>query len=137
VLLLLIRHPKATATPGELSMDGRAFCFTLEDQDRYLESDGIKVPRETAIPLGTYTVVIDFSQRFQRMMLHVLNVPQFEGIRIHAGNTIANTEGCILVGEDIEGLTLLRSRLALESLEHEVRQALDRGEDITLEVIRE
>lgn len=134
--LRLTRHPQGNSTPGELDMDGQSFCFTLEDMDRELESGSLKVPGSTAIPLGTYKVIIDYSTRFQRPMLHVLDVPQFSGIRIHAGNVVADTEGCILVGEDLQGVTLLRSRIALERLMHECGQALDRDEDITLAVER-
>jgi len=81
-------------TIGKLYIDGVYHCFTLEDKVR----EGEKVQNETAIPYGIYNVIIDISTRFNRLMPHVLNVPGFEGIRIHTGNTDADTEGCILVG---------------------------------------
>ena len=68
------------STIGTLQIDGGVSMFTLEDVDRKLEAGGVKIPGQTAIPRGTYTVIIDFSNRFQRMMLHVLDVPQFDGI---------------------------------------------------------
>jgi hypothetical protein len=81
------------ATCGELWIDGKFFCYTLEDVVR----SGEKVTGKTAIPYGTYKLVIDYSNRFKKDMPHVLNVPGFEGIRIHVGNKAADTEGCLLV----------------------------------------
>ena len=83
-----------TYTIGKLYVDGIYHCFTLEDKVR----EGEKVNGQTAIPYGTYSVIIDHSNRFNRDLPHVLNVPGFEGIRIHTGNTDADTEGCILLG---------------------------------------
>jgi hypothetical protein len=83
------------STTGELLIDDKFFCYTLEDVVR---PDGVKVQNKTAIPAGTYSVIIDVSVRFQRLMPHILNVPGFDGIRIHNGNTDADTDGCILLG---------------------------------------
>lgn len=136
--LRLVRESGTNETTlGNLYMDGIWFCHTLEDRDRRLESGGVKVKGQTAIPLGTYPVIIDFSNRFQKLMMHVLNVPQFEGIRIHAGNTTADTEGCILLGEDVDRDVLVHSRVAVVRLQHEVAQALDRAEAVNLSVERE
>lgn len=81
------------STVGELFINDEFLCFTLEDKIR-----DEKIKGQTAIPYGNYNVTIDFSNRFQRLMPHILDVPNFEGIRIHAGNTDRDTEGCILVG---------------------------------------
>jgi hypothetical protein len=84
------------STIGELTFPGHDFkCHTLEDKVR---PDGVKVPHETAIPEGRYRLTIDYSNRFKRYMFHLLDVPNFEGIRIHCGNTDADTDGCVLVG---------------------------------------
>ena len=87
-------------TIGRLYIDGEYFCYTLEDKYR---GDAPKVKGNTCIPVGTYQVTIDFSNRFQKDMPHILDVPQFEGIRIHSGNTDKDTEGCILLGETWAG----------------------------------
>lgn len=90
--------PSEHSTLGSLFADGKMLCFTLEDTDRFLEKGGEKVPKQTAIPRGRYRVVVDMSERFLRPMPHILNVPHFDGVRIHTGNTAENTEGCIIVG---------------------------------------
>lgn len=86
-----------TYTIGKLYIDGKLFCDTLEDVVR---PDGVKVYGETAIPSGTYKVILNMSNRFKRIMPLLLNVPNFEGIRIHEGNSAADSSGCLLVGKN-------------------------------------
>lgn len=125
MLLTLERHPPGvTCTIGELCIDTVPFCHALEDLPQETKIDG-----ETRIPAGTYRVVLTESERARRGALWcpgapkkdyrlplLLSVPGFEGIRIHAGNTDKNTQGCILVGTWHGGEFLTSSRSALESL---------------------
>ena len=87
-------------TIGRLSIDGEFQCYTLEDKVR---PAGVKIDGKTAIPTGNYKVIRDMSNRFGRVMPHILNVMGFDGIRIHAGNTDVDTEGCILLGNTWAG----------------------------------
>ena len=87
-------HKTNKSVVGELSIDGKFECYTLEDVER-----NVKIKGKTAIPKGTYKVGISMSNRFKRELPILYNVPNFEGVRIHAGNTASNTEGCILVGQ--------------------------------------
>lgn len=94
---LTVQRVKAqlTCTVGKLFIDGQdSGLFTLEPAVR-----DHKIPGTTAIPPGLYPVVIDFSPHFGRDLPHILNVPDFVGVRIHPGNTDVDTEGCILVGK--------------------------------------
>lgn len=93
--------------------------FSLEDTDRNLKQDmplagikEIKIPGKTAIPYGRYEVGISYSNRFKKLMPIVFDVPGFSGIRIHAGNTEDDTEGCPLVGLSRSTDTVLQSRIA-------------------------
>ena len=86
-------HKTKKSTIGEMSVDGKFECYTLEDVER-----DAKIHGKTAINKGIYEVVVTYSNRFKQLMPLLLNVPEFAGIRIHAGNTSIDTEGCILVG---------------------------------------
>lgn len=121
-------------TLGLLDIDGVFFCYTLEDTDRQLEVDIMrKQYGETAIPRGTYPMVLDFSARFKRVLPHVLGVAGFDGIRIHAGNTPVDTHGCVLVGDTrLPGNTLGNSRPAMDRLMK--RLSLADGDKLTLVV---
>lgn len=121
---------------GELSIDGVFQCWTLEDTDRGLTNSEChrKVWGKTAIPAGRYEVIINFSARFKKYMPLLLTVPCFEGIRIHAGNTVEQTDGCILVGKErSSGGTISQSRAAFNEL-MEILQEAEKREKIFLEV---
>lgn len=114
-----------TCTIGKLYLDGVFECYTLEDEVR---ADGVKVPSLTAIPYGEYQVVMDFSERFQTTMPHILNVPGFEGIRIHCGNTALDTEGCILLGTTKGKEDIGNSRDAFHNFLPKLDAATKKGE---------
>lgn len=103
-------------TIGRLYADnGQRLCDTLEPTWRdLLGGTGHKVMGRTAIPEGTYRIVLTRSPRFKQWLPLLLRVPQFSGIRIHAGNTPADTQGCILVGENTVVGELRNSRAALK-----------------------
>lgn len=88
-------------TLGELYAAGTRIGYSLEDEDRKLEIPGNeKVYGKTAVPRGRYRVVVDFSNRFQKLLPHIFDVPGYSGIRIHGGNTAADVLGCIAVGQE-------------------------------------
>ena len=120
------------ATIGELLIEGVFECFTLEDVVR---PDGVKVPGATAIPAGDYPVQITFSPRFQVRMPLLIGVPNFVGVRIHPGNTDADTEGCILVGQSTSDGSIFASRAAYNNLFTKLDRALLAGESIRVDVV--
>lgn len=104
-------------TIGKLYINDQYFCDTLEDTDRGLTQSmteqqikSKKVYGETAIPTGTYRIIISYSNRFKKQMPLLLNVPGFSGIRIHTGNTEKDSLGCILVGKNEAVGKVLESR---------------------------
>lgn len=128
--LEVIRECGAVCTIGELLVDGVHECWTLEDVVR---PAGEKVYGETAIPYGKYHVVVTDSVRFQRPLPLVCGVPDFTGIRIHPGNTAADTHGCLLVGVHRQSNAITESRIAFDALFPKIRDAIARGEEVTIE----
>lgn len=116
--LVLIRHARrADYTIGRLEDEnGKKICDTLEPIWRNYDGGEMKIPRKSAIPEGSYRVVVTKSRRFQKYLPLLVGVPGFEGVRIHAGNTSRDTEGCILVGQNIQVGKVLWSRITLEKL---------------------
>ena len=115
-----------TSIIGELLVNGIFECFTLEDIER-----PVKIKGETAIPKGTYRVIINESNRFKRQLPLLLNVPSFEGVRIHSGNSNHDTEGCILVGQTRNKNYIGQSRKAFDKLFKKMQVV----KDITLTII--
>lgn len=133
--LLLVREPSGdSCTHGKLYVNGVFECFTLEDKDRKLESGGEKIYGQTAIPRGSYEIIINFSQRFKRDLPLLLNVAGFSGVRIHAGNTSEDTEGCILVGSSRGDQRVNNSRVAFNKLFDQLDEAYAANEAISLEI---
>ena len=108
---------KADYTIGRLEDEaGIRICDTLEPTWRNYKGGELKVPRKSAVPEGTYPVVVTKSWKFGKYLPLLVGVPGFEGIRIHSGNTVNDTEGCILVGQNLIKGKVLLSRLTLEKL---------------------
>ena len=128
--LRVIREPSTVAaTMGILLIDGVFTCWTLEDVVRE-----VKIPGETAIPAGRYAVRLSLSQRFQKLLPEILAVPGFTGIRIHAGNTQADTHGCVLVGRIRAYDRVEESKLALMHVMEQLRRATTAGDPITITI---
>ena len=121
-------------TVGRLYVDGKFFCNTLEDTVRDLNRER-KVPGKTAITYGEYKVVFNWSPKFGRNLPRLLNVPAFEGILIHPGNTADDSSGCILVGKNTKVGRLTESRYTSDRLNVLVKDAQRKGESITIEIV--
>lgn len=121
-------------TVGRLYVDGKFFCNTLEDTVRDLNRER-KVPGKTAIPYGEYKVVFNWSPKFGRNLPRLLNVPAFEGILIHPGNTADDSSGCILVGKNTKVGRLTESRYTSDRLNVLVKDEQRKGESITIEIV--
>lgn len=122
-LALKRRWLTEASTVGELYVDGVRECFVLED--RYRPPGEAKVPGATCIPCGVYLVRITHSPKFERDLPLVLDVPGFEGVRIHPGNYPTDTEGCLLPGRDRLPDAVQGSRLAFVDLFAKLQGASD------------
>lgn len=143
---------KDTYTIGILYIDGVRFCETCEDKDRGLKSTdslghikAVKVPTETAIPTGTYTVLMDvvspkysavafYKQLCGGKMPRLRGVPGFEGILIHSGSSALDSSGCVLVGRNKVKGGLTQSRETFKALYEKLEDAYKRGENISIEI---
>ncbi len=140
-LLLKRRFLGNNYTIGTLLVDGKRFSDTLEDRVRDYNKDGDlndagegKVYSETAIPYGTYGVVVNRSPKFGRDLPRLENVPHFEGILIHRGNTAKDSAGCILVGENkVVGQVINSTPYEVRIVEL-CKAAIARGEKITITI---
>ena len=135
-------------TIGRLSINGKYFCDTLEDSDRGLSSSMSldilkkkKLPHITAIPTGRYQITMDvISPKFSKSKFYqqfgegrvprLLNVPAYQGVLIHCGNTAKDTDGCILVGKNTKVGMVLDSRQAYTNLYPLLEAAAKRKESI-------
>ena len=127
------------STLGQLFVNGQFECYILEDADRQLElNPNAKVYGQTCIPRGTYKVIITWSNRFKKELPILVNVPGFEGIRIHPGNVHQDTHGCLLPGTSyvkIDGAhTVQNSRNAFFKLNTMIEKAIERGDDVEIEI---
>jgi len=116
----------ATSTEGNLLINGKWFCHTIEDVVRAKPGEwepSLKVYGKTAIPYGRYPVLVTWSNRFNRMLTGIFNVPDFEGIRIHNGTSEASSSGCVIVSyKDAKG-SLINDKGAMNDLCNMVTKA--------------
>ena len=114
------------------------FCDTLEPTWRDYKNGAYKVKGRSAIPEGRYAVVISFSPKFKQWLPILLGGEEFnrkwQGIRIHAGNTSEDTEGCILVGKNREVGKVLDSRIWVHRLKQKIVEAKGRGEPVWITI---
>ena len=109
-------------------------CDTLEPKWRDYANGANKIKGKSAIPEGRYPIVITFSPTFKKWLPLLVNVPMFSGIRIHAGNTVKDTQGCILVGENREVGKVLNSRKYVKIVKEKIVEAKDKGEGVWIEI---
>lgn len=130
---------RPTYTIGKLYIDDVYFCDTIEDTVRDLNKNGKfdngekKVHSKTAIPYGTYEIKWTYSPRFKKYTPQLMNVPSFEGIRIHAGNTSADTEGCLILGKNKQVGKVLNSRDTINKFYTIIKEACSNG-NVTIEI---
>lgn len=140
-LLLERKWCKPDYTIGRLSVNGKFYCNTLEDTVRDINKNGtfdcgeFKISGHTAIPYGTYEVIVNYSPKFRRELPRLLNVKHFEGILIHRGNTNKDSSGCILVGENTKKGTVLNSTKYELELTKLIKAANNRNEKVIIKII--
>lgn len=136
--LELRRRPSTDrATIGELYSDGVFVCYTLEDVVREIPGRPVrewKIPKVTAIPVGRYRVIVNDSDKFGRALPLLVGVPGYTGVRMHKGNKAEDTDGCILVGTEVAGDTILHSKDAFDPLFDLIQGELEAGNEVWITV---
>lgn len=122
---------RANYTIGRLSIEDEYFCDTLEPTER---EGGVKIMGKTAIPKGVYRILMTYSPRMRKIAPLLLNVPDFEGVRIHSGNTYNDTEGCILCGFNTVVGKLTQSKKTTDALAAKISNAIKKGEQVHIKV---
>ena len=138
----LIRNNKADGyTEGKLYINEVYFCDTLEDTDRGLKQSmseqqikSIKVYGETAIPTGIYRVIMTFSNKFKKILPQLVGVKGFAGTRMHSGNTVADSLGCVLCGIRCGNGVIGNSRTTCSKLYDMITDAISNGEDVFITI---
>lgn len=132
---------KADYTISRFFVNNERWCEALEDTDRGLKTSmptteikAKKVYGKTAIPSGKYQVTLTYSPKFKKYLPLVNDVPCFSGIRFHAGNTAKDSEGCILLGKNTKVGMVTNSTYWTNKLIDKVRDAINHGEIVTLEI---
>ena len=140
-LLLERKWLKDKYTIGNLYVNGVFFCNTLEDKIVDLNKNGVfdcgelKISGHTAIPYGEYEIKVTYSPKFKRDLPLLLNVPCFEGIRIHRGNTNKDTSGCVLLGENKEKGKVLNSTKYELEITKLIKEANDKREKVIIKIV--
>lgn len=133
---------KEKYTIGNLFINGVFFSNVLEDTVRGLRQDmtpeeikKIKIHGQTAIPSGRYEIRVTLSARFRRQLPILLNVPGYAGVRIHPGNTDANTEGCLLPGKNDRVGQVSNSRTTMAALQKQIEEAIYQNSKVYIEIV--
>jgi len=126
-------------TLGRLSTTLNTF-WTMEDKVREVPGEPVeswKIPGVTAIPVGTYDLIVTMSNRFKKPLPLLVDVPGFSGVRIHAGNDASNTEGCVLIGLGVNDQQnfITNSRAAMVRLMDELDNIMDAGIPVRIEIV--
>lgn len=138
--ILLQRNPSVGgATIGRVYIDDAFACYSLEDEIREVEGQPVsewKIKGATAIPAGTYRVTLEQSQRFGADTPTINDVPGFQYIRMHAGNTAEDTEGCLLLGMNVAYTSIVggTSRQAVAMIKAAIAIARGLGEEVMIEI---
>lgn len=125
------------STISSCYVDGVKVCYILEDKVREIPGKAVsewKVQGRTAIPRGTYSVVVNASVRFKRDLPLLIDVPGYSGVRIHPGNCADDTEGCLLPGLTKSENFVSKSRDAFDALFKLISDAYAKGEHIMLSI---
>lgn len=128
-------------TIGSLYINDKYFCDTLEDPNRDINKNGkfdngeTKIKGNTCIPFGKYKIIVNLSPKFKRELPRLLDVPSFEGVLIHRGNTAKDTEGCILVGENKIKGKVINSTIYEQKLVSLLKEIQSKSEQITIEIV--
>lgn len=140
---LLLTRKKFTknATIGTLTTNGVHLCATLEPVDRGLSSDmtineikSKKIANISAIPKGRYKVIMTYSQKFKKLLPELLDVPAYQGVRIHSGNSYQDTQGCILCGYFTQPDLLIESRQHTQSVVNVIKKTIDDGDEVYITI---
>lgn len=129
---------KSDYTIGRLYVNGEFFSDTLEDAVR-----GTKIYGKTAIPCGTYKITMDvvspkfkdrsWAKPYDGKLPRLIDVPNYEGVLIHVGNTAEDTSGCLLVGQNkVKGQLVNSTKTFMSLMEKHLIPAKNRGEEITI-----
>lgn len=114
-------------------------CFVLEDKTNEIfgkPKTFKKIPKLTAIPYGTYEIILDYSPKFRRILPRLLNVPYYQGILIHSGNVAADTDGCLIVGLKRGKNSVLDSKNALNGIIMPLLRKYYKKEKIFIEITK-